>query len=272
MAAAQARMMLNHGLGRYERALEDAEGVERRFAAELGARRIMAGWAVLASLNVKVFLADILFRMDRPDSAQQACDAAYRELEGHEHAFSRVLVDFVQGRMLIEQDRFEEASRLLEPALHFCHANDVATMVPPIFADLCLAQACSGDASGAADRLRKAIADRLHLAGGRYNEFYLARSLATALMLDGDSEGALAAARSALAAAGSYGQQGHEAESLVLLGDIEARVGRLDAAATSYERAQSLAHDCSMLRLERIASERLGMIGWPRSTIAAAVH
>ncbi len=63
MAAMQARMMLNHGLGRYQEALDEARTVDRLFTAELAARRIMPGWAVIAAVNVKVFMADILARM-----------------------------------------------------------------------------------------------------------------------------------------------------------------------------------------------------------------
>ncbi|MGZ8981352.1 MAG: ATP-binding protein, partial [Burkholderiaceae bacterium] len=201
MAAAQARMMLNHGLGRYGQVLADARDVEMRFAPELGARRIMAGWAVLAALNLQVFKAEILARADDLDGAQRACDAAYRELAAREHAFSRTLADFAQGRVWIEAGRYGEAAALLDTTLGYCRKHDVLTMHPPIFAHWCWAQALAGRAADAAAQLRKAIDDRLYLAGGRYNEFYLSHALAIALNADGKHEDARVAAAAALEAA-----------------------------------------------------------------------
>lgn len=261
MVAAQARMMLNHGLGLYAQVLADARAVEREFAAELATRRIMPGWAVLPALNVKVFLADVMKRMGNFDAAEQACSAAYRELDGNEHAFSRSLVDFVQGTLWIEQGRAREAVALLRPALQHCYANDIPTMVPPIYAALYRALALSGQAEEAAARLRKAVADKLYLAGGRYNEFYLSRSLAIALAELGRFDEARAAAEVARASATSFGQRGHEAEALTTLAEIEAKSGHEPAARTYFEQARDLAQRCSASLIERRCTERLQALG-----------
>ena len=254
MAAGQARMMIHHGLGLYARALEDAREVEASFGPELGARRIMAGWAVLAGLNVKVFLADILARMDDLDAAQRACEAAYRELSVHEHAFSRTLVDFVQGRILIDGGRLDEAVALMDSALQYCRANDVATMYPPLYAEWCWALALTGKARDATAKLRVAIAERLHLAGGRYNEFYLSHALAVALAGCGNYDDARAAAMEALEFAASHGQRGHEAEAALMLAQIETARGRPDDAQLQLRRAESLARQCGMLRVIRLCA------------------
>lgn len=257
MAAAQARMMLNHGLGQYAQVLADARAVEREFAAELAARRIMPGWAVLSALNVQVFLADVMMRMGNFEAAEQACDAAYRELEHNEHAFSRTLVDLVHGTLRIEQGRAREAVALLQAALQYCRANDVATMVPPLYAALYRAMALCGQAEEAAAKLRKAVDDRLYQAGGRYNEFYLSHSLAVALAELGRLDEARAAAEAAHAAAASFGQRGHEAEALATLAEIEARSGAEPAAHTHFEQARNLAQQCSSTVVERGCAERL---------------
>lgn len=255
MAAGQARMMIHHGLGLYARALDDARELEASFGPELGARRIMAGWAVLAGLNVKVFLADILARMDDLEAAQRACEEAYRELSGHEHAFSRTLVDFVQGRILIDGGRLDEAVALMDSALQYCRANDVATMYPPLYAEWCWALALTGKARDATAKLRVAIAERLHLAGGRYNEFYLSHALAVALAGCGNYDDARASAKEAIEFAASHGQRGHEAEAALTLAQIETASGRPDDAQSPLRRAESLARQCGMSRVIRLCAE-----------------
>ena len=260
MAAAQARMMLCHGLGRYQQVLEHARAVEQQFAAELAGRRIMAGWAVLAALNVKVFLADVLARMGGFDAAQEACAAAYRELTGHEHAFSRVLVDFVQGGIWTEQGRYRETVALLTTALQSCKANDVPTMYPPILAALGGAMALNGQVDEATALLRKAIDDKVHLAGGRYNEYYLSHNLAIALAEAGRYGEALAAAEDARRAAASYRQRGHEAEALCKMAEIEIKAGQQKSALVHLQQARSLAHDCSMTYVEGKTAESIARI------------
>jgi tetratricopeptide (TPR) repeat protein len=272
MAAAQARMMLNHGLGRYSKVLDDALEVERQFAAELGGRRIMTGWAVLAALNVKVFLADVLARKGDFDAAQEACDAGYRELEGHEHVFSRVLLDCVQGGVWIEQGRYGQAVTLLRSALQSCQANDVPTMYPPIFAALALAMALDGQADAAVAQLRQAIVDRLYLAGGRYNEFYFARSLAIALAQAGRYEEALAAAVDAREKAASHGQSGHEVEALYAIAEIEMMAGRHAQAMAHFQTVEQLARQCAMTHVQQKAGQCKSRISAAQAKIAVVPH
>lgn len=272
MAAVQARMMLSHGLGHYEEVLQDAREVEAGFAAELGARRIMAGWAVLAAVNVKVFLADVLAKMDQFELAQQACDAAYRELEGQDHAFSRMLVDVIQGGIWIEQGKYSEAVALLQAALQSSRSNDVPTMYPPIYAALEGATALAGDSEQAAARLRKAIDSKLHLAGGRYNEYYLSRYLATALSINGRHDEALAAAEEARRAAALNGQRGHEVEALFLAAEIEMKAGTEQTALEHLKRVRDLARALSMRLVERRSAECIERIASTQggATVAAA--
>lgn len=257
MAAIQARMMLNHGLGRYEETLDDARLVERVFAAELSARRIMPGWAVIAAVNVKVFMADVLGRMAQFDAAQEACDAAYRELVDQDHAYSRVLVDFVQGEIWIARGHCREAVQLLRAALQSCITNDVPTMYPAIMACLGGAMAQGDEPAAAVDLLEKAIADKVYRAGGRYNEYYLPLNLGIALIRCGRYEDARIALRAAQASARSYEQHGHEADAAYWLAECDAAAGDTQVAISGFQKAQELSQACSMLHVMEKATQRL---------------
>ncbi|WP_082754992.1 ATP-binding protein [Variovorax sp. PAMC 28711] len=249
MAAMQARMMLNHGLGRYAVAGADAAEVEREFAVELRGRRLMAGWAVIASINVKTFLADTLIWKGEFVAAQAACDAAYRELAAEDHAFSRVLVDFVQAELMLAQHRAGDAVTLLRSALELCRVHELSNMQPAIVAYLGGAMARSGQALQALALLEPAIAAKISLSGGRYNEFYFPFNLAIALQTAGRAEEAIVAARTACEAASALEQRGHEARALQLLAGIEGEAGRAHDAALHTQQAQAAAHDCGMARL-----------------------
>jgi class 3 adenylate cyclase/tetratricopeptide (TPR) repeat protein len=253
MAAVQVRMMLNHGLGHFAAAAEDGIRVERAFAPELRARRIMPGWAVTAAINVKVFLADIYWRMARFDAAQQACDAAYSELATQEHAFSRVMVDFVQGEILIAQERYGEASSLLRDALVSCEVNDIPTMYPAVVAILGGAMARAGDVAEAIALLEKAMADKVYLAGGRYNAFYFPYNYGIAMAEAGRYPQALASMAAARAAAVQYQQRGNEGFAVYALATIERAAGLAPSALQHFDEASDLGRTCAMELLQQRA-------------------
>ena len=264
MAAMQARMMLNHGLGHYQEALDEARTVDRLFTAELAARRIMPGWAVIAAVNVKVFMADILARMAQFDAAQALCSEAYRDLTDHDHAFSRVMVDFVQAEIWVALDRAPEAAERLREALKSCLTNDVPTMYPAIVAALGGAMARGGEPAAAVELLEKAIAEKAYLAGGRYNEYYLSVNLGIALLQCGRHDDARATLTAAQAYARLYEQHAHEAEAAYWLAETEMAADRRSAAISSFEKARALADACSMSHLANVSRDRL-------ETLTAAV-
>ena len=246
LAAAQARMMQQHGLGRYSEVIAEGRSIEHRFGAELATRQIMPGWAVVCALAVKVFVADAHARMAEFGAAQASLDAAYGELQYNEHAYSRVLIDNIQGMVWIAQGRPAQAVPLLSAAMHSCKVNDLPTMCPPVQAALGGALAGSGRIAEAIALLEGAVAARLNLQGGRYNDYYLPIYLAKALALAGRHEEAIAAATAARTAAASFEQQGHEADALLVLAEIEIAAGREQDALTHFREAQAAASRCSM--------------------------
>lgn len=246
MAAMQARMMLNHGLGRYVEATEDAQTVAREFETELQARRLFPGWAVMASTNLHSFICDIMTLRGDLAAAQAACDAGYAELQEQDHPFSRVLLDFSQAELLLARKRPAEAAALLKTALEMCRAQEISNMYPAILAHLGGALALAGQPQEALALLEPAVAQKLSRTGGRYNEYYFPYFLGIALQAAGRVDEALAAARQACEAAASFQQRGHEARSLLLLATLEQRAGRERESRTHLAEALELARACGM--------------------------
>ncbi|MFM2059699.1 MAG: hypothetical protein RLY71_4084 [Pseudomonadota bacterium] len=246
MAALQARMMLHHGLGRYVEATSDAAQVERDYAMELAARRLLHGWAVVAVVNLKVFQADLLAAAGRLSEAQALLDGAYAELAGQDHAFSRVLADFVQAGLMLMTGRAQAAVTLLQSARELCRAQDVATMLPPIVARLAGALAEDGRPGDALQLIEPALAQNLHLMGGRYNDYYFPHYHAVALRAAGRIDEAAAAADRALAAALQREQFAHAAQARLLAGRLRHELGQGAQAQAHLLAARELALQCHM--------------------------
>lgn len=245
MAAAQASMLLHHGLGHYGEVEERARGIERDFAPELAAGRVLPGWAVMASVNSKVFLADVLGRAGRMLEAQDCCDAAYADVDRQEHAFSRALIDFVQSEIWLAQDRAAEAQARLEQARVRCRAHDVLAMIPPILALWAGCLARQGRSAEALQVLDGALSSKLDQSGGRYNAYYFPKYRAHALMAAGRLEEALGAGRQAVETARAFELFGMQAEGLLLLAEIESASGRAEDARRHYTEAAEQARRCA---------------------------
>ncbi|HEY2256021.1 MAG TPA: AAA family ATPase [Variovorax sp.] len=246
MAAMQARLMLHHGLGRYEEAGADAAQLESQFGAELRARRLMPGWAVIASVNRHAFKAHTLLLRGDLGAAQAACNDGYQELQEQDHPFSRVLLDFVQGDLLMAQQRSGEAVALLSASLELCRVHELANMYPAILAHLGGALALDGQAAQALALLEPAIAQKASMAGGRYNDYYFPYFFALALHAGGREDEAVVSARQACDVASSFEQRGHETRALLLLARLEAMAGRSQDAAEHLAEAKALAQQCRM--------------------------
>ncbi|MET0351706.1 MAG: AAA family ATPase [Rhizobacter sp.] len=251
MAAMQARLLLHHALGLYDQVVFIARQIEREFGNHQGMRQIMPGWAVVANVNLRTFLADVLWRMGRLDEAQAACDEAYRELDSQDHAFSRVLVDFVQAEVWMVQERHADALQRLRATLVSCQANDLTSMLPPVIAILAGCMAACGQPAEAVTLLEDAIEGKLPDTGGRYNAYYFPKYLALALARSGRLDEAVTAAQQARTAAASFGQAGHEADALVILAEIEADAGRARDAHDHFDEALSLARSRGIVVLEQ---------------------
>jgi tetratricopeptide (TPR) repeat protein len=257
MAAAQARLMLLHAQGHYSEVVATARRISRRFATELARRELIPGWAIMASIGVRVFLADSLARLGNLSGAQRALDASYRELSHHQHAFSRVLTDFIQATHWMDLERFEEAAILLAAAAESCRTHDLTTMYPPVIAAMGGAMARAGRVEAGLALLEEAHRDGIHRQGGRYNEVYLPANLGIALSLAGRHTEALGFMQVALDSASTLGQAGHRADTLRLMGELRERAGDPEGAVASYQECRRAALACGMARVAADAARRL---------------
>jgi ATP/maltotriose-dependent transcriptional regulator MalT len=239
-------MMLHHGLGWNAQAANDAVQVELGYAAELAARRLLPGWAVVAIINLRAFQADLLAGEGRLAEAQFMLDGAYAELAAQDHGFSRILVDFVQGGVMLMTGRQQAAAALLQSAHDLCRTQDVATMLPPILARLAGALAEDGRVNEALQILEPAIEQNLHLMGGRYNDFYFPYYHASALWAAGRLDAAASVAETALDTAMSLEQNSHAARARLLAGRIRWAAGQTAQARAHLEAASALAVQCQM--------------------------
>ncbi|MBA4265209.1 MAG: hypothetical protein C0453_09020, partial [Comamonadaceae bacterium] len=263
MTAAQLELMLHHGLGRYADVVQQARDVERDFAAELGGRRIMPGWATLPSINVKVFLADALARMGDTAAAQAVCDQAYKELQVQDHAFSRTLVDFAQTSLWLRQGLHAQAIPSLWETLGHCRQHDIHTMTPCIVGLLAEALGLAGECDEAQAMVEQALADKSYLLAGLYSEFYLRFGWGVACARAQRHAQALAQFGAAQAHAARYEQWGHEADALLAMGEVAARAGDTSAALVHLKAAQTGAQACGMRGVAQCAQVLIDRLGNP---------
>jgi class 3 adenylate cyclase/tetratricopeptide (TPR) repeat protein len=257
MAAAQAHMMQQHGLGRYLEVIAEARDLEARFASELTERRLVKGWGVIASMSTKVFLADALARTDSFEPALQELDIGYRELALKDHAFTRVLLDHTKGTILMGEGCYGEAAEVFRAALSACKTHDVPTMYPPLIFGLGGAMARDGKAEEAISVLERAIADKVSRYGGRYNDFYAPMNVGIALAAVGRYEEAIAESSKARAAAAAFEMTGYEIDALFGIAEIEFAAGRMEAALAHFEKARAMADARSMTRVSERSAERI---------------
>ena len=260
MSAAQARMMMFHGLGRYRDAVEQARRIERDYAAEVASDQPMMGWAVLPSFNVRAFLASSLWRLDEVDAAQAICDTAYLALANLHHPYSRAMIDFVQGQIWTERGLLPQAVQLLQASVRSCQANDLPTMYPVMVGLLGGALALNGQAQPAVELLDKALHDRTYAAAGSYAEFLLRHNLAIALMHCGRYGEAVDSAQRAVDFAAKDNQHGHKADAMFWYAETLVAAGRPEQALLRFEEALAAAHECSMRYLIKQAQARMAQV------------
>ncbi|HEY8357819.1 MAG TPA: tetratricopeptide repeat protein, partial [Ramlibacter sp.] len=257
MAAGQSRLMMLHALGRYREAAGEAAALRAEYRPELGAMRLMPGWATAPIVNLHSFHASSLWRLGDYAAAQDLLDQAYVLLSDFDHPYSRGLIDFVQGQVWVELGRFDDAQRLMRASVASCEVNDVPTMMAVCVSMLGSALARGGQPAEAVRLLDDVARHESHLArGGTYGETFVRMNLGVALRELGRFDEAVAQGRQALELALTGEQVGHAVEALYELGTTHARAGQPAQAGECLRRGLAQARVCEMpYFIERIGRQ-----------------
>ncbi|GAC1601669.1 MAG: adenylate/guanylate cyclase domain-containing protein [Ramlibacter sp.] len=237
LAARQSRMMMLHGLGRYQESAQEARQALQEFDRELREhQRPMTGWATTPIINLYSFYGSSLWRLGDYAAAQEVFDSAYALLQGFDHPYSRGLVDFTQAQMWIELGRLEPAEQMMRDGVESCAINDIPTLLPCIVSMLGSVLARSGRAAEAVALLEDAIRRRIYLAGGTYGELFVRLNLGVALRGAGNHAQAIEVGQQAVELALAGEQHGHAVEALFELAESCQHAGDADQARACLQR------------------------------------
>ena len=257
LAARQSRMMMFHGLGRYQESAQEACLVLREYEPELRQHRLVTGWATTPIINLYSFYGSSLWRLGNYEEAQRVFDRAYALLQDFDHPYSRGLVDVTQSQMWIEHGRFAEAEQMMREGVESCAVNDIPTLLPSIVSMLGSSLARSGRAAEAVTVLEEAIRNRIYLAGGTYGEFFIRLNLGVALRRLGRCDQAIDLGQQAVEFAAAGEQHGHGVEALFELAETFSQAGQQALARTSLLRGLAQARGCGMPHYTGLISGRL---------------
>jgi tetratricopeptide (TPR) repeat protein len=150
---------------------------------------------------------------------------------------------------LLVQGEWERAATVLGEALSICLKDEVETMYLPIASHLSIALIETGNAEGARELLRSAVAKEA-TAAGHYAIDYLSIALSEVQRRSGDFAAALATAEQAVKETSAYGEAAFNVRALL----------QQAAALGTFEHRSSEAEQ--VYRYALTAAERLGMRPW----------
>jgi class 3 adenylate cyclase/tetratricopeptide (TPR) repeat protein len=244
MAAHQARLMSFHALGRYAEAATEGRNLLAEYGAELARHDVHPGWAVIPIINLYSFHASTLWRLGDGEAGLAACASAYEILSKVDHPYSRLLIDTVQGQILIEKEQLDEAEALMRKAVQQCLTHNVPTTLGCCAGVLASALARNGKASEAATLLEKGFADRICDAAGTYGRTFMRVGLGVAYRNLGRLDDAIRVGREAVEQAGE--EYGHLTEALYELAETLRRAGDAPGAEKCFMQTSEAARRLEM--------------------------
>jgi tetratricopeptide (TPR) repeat protein len=172
-------------------------------------------------------------------------DEAIQMAETADHPRSRIEAYYGVGQLYLRRGDFPKAISILERGLGVCQAVNIRLWVPQFTSDLGTAYALSGRIAEALPLLEQAVAQGTAMGRASRMPFWTAQ-LGMGYLLAGRLEDALLSAQRALAL--THGEQGYQAHTLRLLGDIHTQRQPPDGAPaeTRYREALSLADELGM--------------------------
>ena len=242
---ARARLVLNYlQLGQYRQAIEMLQGYLEALSGDLARERFET--ASLPAVSGRVSLASSLARLGDFTAAARTADEALAIAMAADHPFSVAHAWSAVGRTSVAQGNFVEAIPWLERTLDACRKQN--------FYFFSVAAMVLGRTYGRVGRggdgiaLLEEVAERESMTGLAVSRPERLAALAEAYLLSGRVGDALQTARQALDLCRAGKQRGLEADTLHLLGEIQARVDSPDSlgAEAFYQKALALAGELGM--------------------------
>jgi tetratricopeptide (TPR) repeat protein len=188
-------------------------------------------------------------------------DEAIQMAETADHPRSRIEAYYGVGQLYLRRGDFPKAISILERGLGVCQAANIRLFVPLLASDLGTAYALSGHIAEALPLLEQAVAQATAMGRASRISFWTAQ-LGEGYLLAGRLEDALPLAQRALTLTRTHGEQGYQAHTLRLLGDIHTQRQPPDdaPAKTRYREALALAEELGMRPLQAHCRRGLGTL------------
>ena len=229
-----------HSLGEYSRAAEVLERNVNLLEGDL--RQEMFGLAGLPSVFSRAWLALCLAEQGRFDDAARHTEEAIAIAEAGNHAYSLVVALAGKGMLDGRWGDGAKAIGFLERALAISHVSDTPILFPLIAAPLGWVYARTGRYGEGLLLLRDAVqrAEAMEFAA---NHALRLTWLAEGHLRAGEGDAAKRVALLALELAQQFGERGHQAYALGLLGELAAKesVPDVEQAAEHFRTALALA-------------------------------
>lgn len=237
-----------HSLGEYARA---ADVLSRNIALlEEDLQKELFGFAGFPSVLSRVWLSLCEVEQNRIGEAVRHSGEAVEIADSAEHSFSQIVALAGQGTIFLLVGDTDAAMPSLERALAIDRVSDVPLLLPLIAPPLGLAYVRAGRHEEGLGLIAQGV-ERAEILEFAANHARRLTWLGEARLLSGHSDVAKRVALRALEMARRYGERGHEAYALSLLGDVMARGHPPDreGAANAYRDALTLAELLGMRRL-----------------------
>ena len=253
-----------HAMGQFARAVELHRQCLAMEKPEIDLKR--AGWAALPSVMLRTFLTDSLIEMGRLDEAAAYLQEGTRHANEANHAYSRITIDQVRGRLQVRQGHSAEAVATLRSTWQRCNDLEIIQHYPILAARLGEAYLAAGQPHAARDVLEAPEKLDVPLAENAFGWAQLFLEQGRTMMALGRYADAFAAANNSLRLAEQRGEPPMCAYAKKLLGEISLAVDELanPRAVHFFEEARDIAVACGMQPLAEECAKSLGPHQRPR--------